>query len=96
MNENGVKKLHWTEYFRVITPFLLLIITYIGGDIGNKLKDIDNKMFVHLTNDEIHSPRTQTVSKSEYEMVQKMRDNQWATICKDIAELKVSINSIRR
>jgi hypothetical protein len=81
----------WTEYFRVITPFLLLVITFIGGNINNRLADIENKIFRHLTNDEIHTPRTVVVEKGEFDLYQKMRDKQMDSMMDMIAEIKVLI-----
>jgi len=36
--------------------------------IDTKVSDIDNKLFNHLTNDEIHIPRETIVSRSEFEI----------------------------
>lgn len=65
MSDNGQRS--WTEYFRVITPFLLLVITGFAAVINSRLGDIDNKLFHHLTNDEMHAPRSLMVTKAEYQ-----------------------------
>ena len=89
MADNGNK--NWLEYLRVITPFLCLVITGFSAIIYGKIGDIDNKLFDHLTNAELHFPRTQVVTKLEYEAVTKMRDQQWVALTNQIAELKVII-----
>jgi len=58
--------MHWTEYFRIVSPFLLLVVTAIGGSINSKLSDIDSKLFRHLTNDEIHTPKSIVMTRAEY------------------------------
>ena len=73
-NSNGGKQ--WTEIFRLITPFFLIVITYIGGNINTRLTDIDTKLFKHLTDNEIHSLRNLIVTKPEFLIYQEMRDKQ--------------------
>lgn len=91
---------HWTENFRVITPILLLVmsafLTYLIADFSNfktdiktQLTCIDEKMFKHLTNDEMHSPRSLIITKPEFEMYQSMRDKQ-------MNDIKDSMSRIER
>ena len=82
------KKIHWTEYFRIITPFLLLVITGYASIINGRLCDIDNKLFEHLTNAELHFPRTQVVTKLEYDAIQRMRDKQWQLLELQLQDIK--------
>jgi hypothetical protein len=79
MSESNGKS--WTEHFRIITPFLLLIITGFATVINSKLNDIDSKLFHHLTNDEMHCPRSVMVTKAEYDACQRMIES-------DIKEIK--------
>jgi hypothetical protein len=46
------------------------------GNIMRQLEDIDAKLFKHLTNDEMHCPRSITVTKPEFLIYQSMRDKQ--------------------
>lgn len=78
----------WTELFRIITPVLCLIITGFAAVTYGRIGDIDSKLFLHLTNAELHFPRQQVVTKSEYDVVQKMRDQQFATLSNQVAEIK--------
>lgn len=66
----------WTEYFRVITPVLVTIGVFMLGQINTQVTDLNNKIFKHLTNDDIHTPRGMMVGKGEFEIVQKFRDMQ--------------------
>ena len=86
------EKKSWTEYFRIITPFLLLVLTAIGGSINSRLSDIDSKLFKHLTNDEMHSPRSIMVTKAEYSIYQTMRDRQMADIKEQLSRIECSID----
>jgi hypothetical protein len=83
------EKRHFTEYFRVITPFLLLVLSVIGGSINTRLTDIDTKLFRHLTNDELHAPRSLMVTKAEYEATQCAIEN-------DIREIKDMLKEASR
>jgi hypothetical protein len=75
----------WTEVFRILSPMLLLSLNLLAGVlISNQtamnkgIDSIDVKLFHHLTNDELHTPRALVVEKVEYEAIQKMRDKEFA------------------
>ncbi len=52
------------------------------------LNDINEKMFKHLTNDEIHTPKTIVMSKAEFSVYDQMRGQQITDIRQSIVELK--------
>jgi hypothetical protein len=73
----------WTEYFRIISPMLLTVLIFMAGqiqtnqkEIKDELLDINSKLFRHLTNDEIHCPRSIMITKDEVNLLTKMRDRQ--------------------
>lgn len=83
MAENCNKS--WAELFRWITPIAITVAIFILSglrldianfkqDIQHQLASIDDKLFKHLTNDEVHAPRAQTVSKVEYDQHCKEED----------------------
>jgi 23S rRNA maturation-related 3'-5' exoribonuclease YhaM len=92
MADNNANKISWTEHFRIITPFLLLVLSVIGGSINARLSDIDNKLFKHLTNDELHCPRSMVVSKAEYTIYQTMRDRQMIDIKEQLSRIECNID----
>ena len=65
-NGKGVKLMF--EWFRLITPTLVTLNLFFLGTINFQLHEIDSKMFKHLTNDEMHTPRGMIVTKGEFEM----------------------------
>ena len=65
-NGNGAKRA--IETFRLITPVLVTVCIFIVSGISIQLAKLDNKVFVHLTNHEIHIPREQVVSQAEFVM----------------------------
>jgi hypothetical protein len=85
----------WTEYFRIITPFFLFILTLLAGSIQSKLNDIDTKLFKHLTNDEIHSPKSLVITKPEFLMYQAMRDLQIKDVKDCTIETKQDVKDIK-
>jgi hypothetical protein len=89
MADNGRS---WTEHFRIITPFLLLVLTAIGGSINSRLTDIDTKLFKHLTNDELHCPRSLMVTKAEYNIYQTMRDRQMMDIKEQLSRIECNMD----
>ena len=87
-------KRSWTEYFRIITPLLLLLLTWLSGglnkrldtiennaqvaytQLANKIDGVDNKLFHHLTNEELHPRQSQLVSKDRFDEYAKLRKEQ--------------------
>jgi hypothetical protein len=67
---------HWTENFRIFTPILVTVACFMLGNLISTTNKIDDKLFKHLTNDEIHAPRSTYVQKAEFDLYQKMRDKQ--------------------
>jgi hypothetical protein len=94
---------HWTEYFRVITPFLLLVVTFVGGTINDNLnnlrvdiKTLDTKVFAHLTNDELHPQKSKLLSVDQFEAYEKLRAEQLCSINDDVNEIKNDIKSFHK
>jgi hypothetical protein len=88
----------WTEYLRLITPFLLLVVTGYCSFISSKLTEIDDKLFKHLTNDELHAPRSLVVTKPEFLIYQTMRDKQMEDIKNAVLDMRCALegNPVRR
>ncbi len=84
-NGNGRKT---SEIFRWLTPIMLTVAIAILTSLSNTVNKIDDKMFKHLTNDEIHAPRSIFVNKTEFDLYQKFRDNQMVAIDKNICDIK--------
>ena len=55
-NGNGTKRT--IEVFRLITPVLVTVCIFIVSGISIQLGKLDTKVFTHLTNHEIHIPRS--------------------------------------
>jgi len=70
------EKVSWFNFTNILVSIAVIIQTtqwaYIIG--------IDNKMFVHLTNAELHVPRSTVISKDEFNFYQMMRDRQMSEI----------------
>lgn len=93
MTDSSVK--NWTESFRIITPvFLLLISLLLGGvnsnlcNLREMLKEMDRKLFIHLTNEELHPPKTAIVLRAEFEVYQRMRDRQVLDVKEDLMAIR--------
>lgn len=92
MSDTKISNVNW---FQFITPILvticLFVLTNIYGDLNrldSKVSKIDEKMFVHLTNDELHMPRSLAVTKAEFLVYQNMRDQQMSEIRKMSYDIK--------
>lgn len=72
---------------KFVTPILVTVSIFILTNINARLGDIDGKLFRHLTNDEVHTPKSVVVTRAEFEIYQHLRDNQMEeikTMVKDV------------
>lgn len=90
---NQDKGLSRWEYLRFITPILVTIALFYLSSISKKVDSIDDKLFKHLTNDEMHSPRSITVSKNEFDFYQKYREAQMAELKEMITEIRTHVRN---
>jgi len=88
-------KFQFTEVFRIITPILVTVSLFILSQVITTVRNIDDKLFTHLTNDEIHIPRGLVVTKGEYEAQKFFADERNKLIICAINELKVEIRELR-
>lgn len=81
MHNNG----SWTKY---ITPVLVTIAIFMLGTIMAQVNRIDEKLFHHLANDELHTPRSLVVSKAEFEIHCRFFEKENDRIIRAIDELR--------
>ena len=84
----------WTEYFRAITPILLLTLNVLAGVLitnQNEIKftvaSLDSKVFHHLTNEELHILREQAVTQKEFNMYLKYTTDQYDKLYQAVCDL---------
>lgn len=75
----------WTKY---ITPVLVTIAIFMLGEVLAQIGRVEEKLFHHLSNDEIHVPRSQFVTKAEFDLQSKFAEKETERILKAIDELK--------
>jgi len=70
---------------------LLTINGFMLGALRMDIKGLDNKIFSHLTNDEIHIPRHYAVSKAEFDMHCQFSKQEKDSIVEMMKELREDI-----
>ena len=75
----------WTKY---ITPVLVTITIFMLGNIMAQMGRVEERLFHHLANDEIHMPRSQFVSKAEFEIQSRFIEKENDRIIKAIDDLR--------
>lgn len=105
--ENG--KGTW-EYLRIATPVLttlgLFIIGMVGSSLGGqinrmdtqlcaKIDKLDDKVFSHLTNEDLHALRSTIVDKAQFDLVNEMRLAQIKDIQSEILSVKTLVIEVR-
>lgn len=85
------KRVNWWELFRLITPLMITVGLFMIGNINTKIDCLDQKVFTHLTNHDIHIPRETIVNKGEFELINNIRATQFAKIESALSELRAMI-----
>jgi hypothetical protein len=85
-----LKKNNVGEYFRFVTLILVTICLFILSGLQKDVKEINEKLFKHLTNDEIHTPKSISVTKPEFQIYQVLREDQM----REMRQLVVHIESM--
>ena len=75
----------WTKY---ITPVLVTITIFMLGNIMAQMGRVEERLFHHLANDEIHMPRGQFVSKAEFEIQSRFIEKENDRILRAIDDLR--------
>lgn len=85
---------HWTESFRIFTPILVTIACFMLGHLISTTNKIDDKLFQHLTNDELHCPRSVVVGKAEFNMYKDMLNDRVGDIQDTADAMKLSLEKL--
>ncbi|MEW5816571.1 MAG: hypothetical protein AB1798_14410 [Spirochaetota bacterium] len=76
---------NWIKY---ITPVLVTIAIFMLGNVTMQIVRLEERVFQHLANDQIHSPRSQFVSKAEFDLHCKFFEKENDRIIKAIGDLR--------
>lgn len=80
----------WTKY---ITPVLVTIAIFMLGNITMQISRLEERIFQHLANDQIHAPRSQFVSKAEFDLHCKFFEKENDRIIKALEDLRKEIEA---
>lgn len=80
----------WTKY---ITPVLVTIAVFMLGNLTMQIARLEERIFQHLANDQIHAPRSQFVSKAEFDLHCKFFEKENDRIIKAIEDLRRAVES---
>ena len=75
----------WTKF---ITPVLVTIAIFMLGNITAQVGRVEEKLFHHLANDEIHMPRSLYVSKAEFDIQSRFIEKENDRILRAIDDLR--------
>jgi len=85
----------WREYLRLFTPIFTFVVGILVSIVLGQVNKIDDKLFKHLTNDELHAPRSIVITKPEFMFYQQMRDEQMVSIKDAVCEIKALVKNRR-
>jgi len=83
---------NWVKY---ITPVLVTVAIFMLGNLTMQIGRVEEKLFHHLANDEIHMPRSQFVSKAEFDIQSRFIEKENDRILNAIDNLRNEIKRIK-
>lgn len=89
MASNDERDFSMWSLMRLATPVLITVCLFVISSMNSTMTRIDEKLFKHLTNDEIHSPKSMVVSKAEFSIYQGFRE-------REMNELRLSQNEMQK
>jgi len=79
------------EWFRLITPILVTISIFIMGTVNYRVNSIDTKLFQHLTNHELHYPRSLIVSDAVFKEHNRVSEERYKNMEKNLDKFELRI-----
>jgi len=73
----------------VLLSFNIFMLTGLKKDVHK----IDDKIFHHLTNDEMHVLRDTVTTKAEFEMHRKFANSLYTNVCEMIDKLEINLKN---
>jgi hypothetical protein len=86
MADNG-DKIGWFNFTNVLIGIAIVIQSTQWAFIV----DLSNKVFAHLTNSDLHAPRSTFVEAAKFDLYQKMRDDQMRSMVDTLTEIRIMI-----
>lgn len=90
------------DFFKLITPILVTIsIVFINllsnriDKLDKKIEEIDNKLFVHLTNHEIHTPRGCIVDQEVFKLHCQYEEERFKAVIDYLNQIYVKRGSVK-
>jgi len=98
-----VKDVSLFSWLRLVTPILLIFISFYINTIDKKISCLDNtlatldeRILKHMMNDEMHTPKSMVVTKAEFSIYQEMRNDQMTSLKDDMFELRKGQNMMSK
>ena len=82
------------QVIKILTPILIAVSIFILTGINTQIDDIDAKLFKHLTNHEIHTPRADVISKGVFDTHCMMANRDREELLRYLDNIKKDLNKI--
>lgn len=85
----------WKLLTGILFGGLLSLNGYFWYDAGEKLTQVDGKIFDHMTNDDLHVPREYVVSRAEFELYKLFHRDNMEEIRSSLRRIEKKVDSGR-
>lgn len=83
-------------YIASAITIFIFVLTITINRVEVKIKGVDDKLFTHLTNEDLHVPREQIVSQAEFDMHCKFAQENKVEILKNLDKLQDDVKMLLR
>ena len=87
MKKKRMPQNNYLEYYKLSAPILIFVVGIYIASIDKKIDCMSQQIFHHLTNDEIHTPKSIVNTRAEFEIYQAMHNQQYEDLKGSIKEL---------
>lgn len=77
-----------TKVKHTVIPAMLTLLLFLISATLHSVNKIDEKLFLHLTNDSIHTPKEYVISRAEFAIFREYHSEEYKTIIRKLEKFE--------
>lgn len=94
MTDGNGNKIGIFDFLRFGTPILVTVTIFLSGILLTKINVMEERIFKHLTNEELHAPRSMYVSNAEFALQTKFTEQYFVSVQKSVEDIRCDLKYI--